>query len=297
MSERITHTAVLDDCLRLVRVSSAIGGPFKGAAQEYAELARLASATRLGDRFTVALLDRLRMEWPNRTPESALEARLAFVMGWLCHRAADREMKPIFRAMDDGSGQVPTECSIYHDVHLLREIYAVDPETPYGEPVLGLREPMVRPRWETMRDLFHTLLQQSLIELHTLVPDADDPWGWIGKLHSLQQRFYVDVTRYAQALAEPDPDKLRRYVKETHFYSEKDPILKLARDIQLGRPIAPDRIHETVSGPATSHYGRALVKGFSYLLSASDFFEGRMDTTQLRERLDIGKPGVDGKPV
>jgi hypothetical protein len=37
--------------------------------------------------------------------------------------------------------------------------------------------------------------------------------------------------------------------------------------------------------------------GCEYLVSASAFFAGSISAEELRERLDIGKPGWDGKSV
>lgn len=297
MSERITHTAVLDDCFRLVGASDAICDTFKAVANEHLELARLASATRSGDSFTVPLLERLRTEWPHRKPEDGLEPRLAFVLGWLCHRAADRQMKPVFRAADQKTGKSPTDCSIYHDVHVLKKVYGVDPESPYSESAAGAATPCPAEQWEIMRDVFHTLLQQSLIELHTLVPDPEDAWGWIDRLRQRQQGFGVDITRYARALADPDPDKVKRYIEETHFYSEDDAMVGLAREIQGGGAVDSERIDAATRCDPESHYGQALSKAFMYVVSAGSFFEGRIDTAQLQLEFDIGQSGSDGKPV
>ena len=46
-----------------------------------------------------------------------------------------------------------------------------------------------------------------------------------------------------------------------------------------------------------SHYARAVQRCFQYIEAASLFFEDDIDRDGLSERLDIGKPGSDGKSV
>jgi hypothetical protein len=71
MSEHITHTAVLDDCFRLMQASDEISDPLKEAAQSHRDFARLGSITCYGARFTFSLLDSFRTRWSERTPKSA----------------------------------------------------------------------------------------------------------------------------------------------------------------------------------------------------------------------------------
>ena len=120
MSENITHTAVTDDCARLARHSSTICSPVKEVLGEHLEIARLGGVTRAGGRHVLSLLQRYREAWHGRQEGDLLAEKLAFVLGWLCHRAADLQMKPIFHAVDGDCPRDPTDCSVYHDVFLFR---------------------------------------------------------------------------------------------------------------------------------------------------------------------------------
>lgn len=51
MSENITHTAVCDDCLRLLSQTPEICDAFKRAAANHLDIARLGAVTRSTDRF------------------------------------------------------------------------------------------------------------------------------------------------------------------------------------------------------------------------------------------------------
>ena len=81
MSENITHTAVVDDGLRLMQASDTICEPFKLAAREHLDMAHLGCMTRAGDRCNPGLLAAFRDRWADRTPDDHLEPNFTFVLG------------------------------------------------------------------------------------------------------------------------------------------------------------------------------------------------------------------------
>ncbi len=290
MSENVTHTAALDDCFRLMLTSDEVCEAFKEVGRTQRAFARLGGVTRSGDRFTVQLLTDFRVRWKGRRPEDRLEPKLGFVLGWLCHRAADRQMKPVFREAEPGHSESPSECSVYHDAFLFREVYAGGKEGPY-------RPGMFEEGPAGAEDLFRTLLQRALVGLHTFIPDREDVEGWLGRLFALQQGFEVDLKRYAAAISRPDPEKVRRFITAVNFYDAGEPIIAAARGIQRGEPVTAGQVREVTRIEARSHYAQALRTGYGYLRAASDFFAGDMSPEALRERLDVGRPGRDGKGV
>ncbi|OGG56262.1 MAG: hypothetical protein A3F84_10340 [Candidatus Handelsmanbacteria bacterium RIFCSPLOWO2_12_FULL_64_10] len=290
MSENVTHTAVLDDCFRLMLASDEVCEAFKEVGRTQRGFARLGGVTRSGDRFTVQLLTDFRARWKTRRPEDRLEPKLGFALGWLCHRAADRQMKPVFREAEPGRTESPSECSVYHDAFLFREVYAGGKEGPY-------QSGMFEEGPAGAEDLFRTLLQRALVGLHTFIPDREDVEGWLGRLFALQQGFEVDLKRYAAAISRPDPEKVRRFITAVNFYDATEPIIAAARGIQRGEPVTAGQVREAARAEALSHYAQALRMGYGYLCAASDFFAGDMSPEALRERLDVGRPGRDGKGV
>jgi hypothetical protein len=296
MSENITHTAVTDDCARLALHSPAICDAFKECLGEHLEIARLAGVTRSGDRFTAELLGKFRDAWPKRKDGDLVPEKLAFVLGWLCHRAADRQMKPIFRATDANSTKSPTDCSVYHDVFLLREVYAGGKREPYSPATVeaGMQSCPAARAFEVaeLEDLLRAMWQRALIGLHTFIPDRDDIEGWLERLFATRQQFYVDIERYAEAFADPDPDKMKRFVHDVNFYDGTDPIIRLARSLQRGEADEPIDLNDAIEAAASqSQYAQALRKGYLYTQAASEYFERRLDEATLRDQLDIGKPG------
>jgi hypothetical protein len=82
-----------------------------------------------------------------------------------------------------------------------------------------------------------------------------------------------------------------------NFYDAAEPIVAAARGIQRGGPVTAGQVREAARIEARSHYAQALKMGYGYLRAASDFFAGDMSPEALRERLDVGRPGRDGKGV
>ncbi|MGD2174143.1 MAG: hypothetical protein PVJ27_01980 [Candidatus Brocadiaceae bacterium] len=297
MSENITHTAVCDDCCRLILHDTDTCAAFRESLSSHHDAARLGGVTRWGDRFTVDLLGRYREAWPARSEEDrALPRKLAFVLGWLCHRAADRQLKPVFRATDPDCDRSPTDCSIYHDVFLFREVYDEGRRAPYAPAVLE-QPPESAPAAGALNvaeieELFRLLAQRALLALHTLMPDPDEADGWLERLFERRQRFRVDIGRYAEAFADPDPDKTRRFIEEINFYDPEEPLIRLARGLQHGEPVESVPLQEALDGAASGCiYARTVRRGCLYLRAANGYFLGRLEEDEVRRRLDIGEPG------
>jgi hypothetical protein len=202
-------------------------------------------------------------------------------------------MKPLFRELDPDCPDSPTDCSVYHDVFVFRAVYAAGAEEPYAGAVLT-REAESLPRGNLppaeLEDLLRAILQRALIGLHTFRPDADHIEDWIDGLLGLGQQFRVNVARYAEALAEPDPEKVRRFIEEPNFYDPADPVIALARSIQKGQPLQTPVTDALAASTQGSHYSRALVRACNYLAVASDYFQGHISEQDCRTRLDIGIP-------
>jgi hypothetical protein len=297
MSENITHTAVTDDCARLALYSPAICTAFKEVLEQQLEIARMGGLTRSGGKYVVSLLDDMRQAWSARTKGDVMEQKMAFVLGWLAHRAADLQMKPIFRAVDGDCSLSPTDCSVYHDVFLFREVYGSGQVEPYAPEMLEATmasSPAARAfEVDEIESLFRSVWQRALIGLHTFIPDEEDIDGWLERLFDTRQRFYVDIRRYGSAFADPDPDMVKRFIVGVHFYEGQDLLIRLARSIQRGAPDEGIDLQEALAAAASqSQYAQALRRGYLYMQAASDFFERRIDEQTFRDRLERGKQGV-----
>ena len=293
MSENITHTAVTDDCVRLALHSPRICRPLKLCLGKHLDSVRLGGVTRSGGTHMPGLLTKFRKVWPNRRPGDLLEEKLAFVLGWHTHRAADLQMKPIFETADKDCPLFPTDCSIYHDVFLFREVYDSGRREPYLPTTLEMRM-QSSPAAGAFRigpadDAFRSVWGQQVLGLQSFVDGSPR----LERLVQTRQEIRADLRRYAETLSDPDPDKTRRFIVEINFYDRKDPIVRLARSLQHGRPDKKIELGEALAAAAAqSQYARALQMGYGYLRAASDYFQGRIELDVYKDRLGRGQQGV-----
>jgi hypothetical protein len=292
MSEHITHTAVMDDGARLAIHSKEICEAFKLAFSKRLDIARFSAMTRSGDNFTVRLLRDVREKWPERRDGDMLVEKLAFLLGWRCHLAADRTFKPVYRILqpehymkpnDDSSP--PSDVTVYHDVTVFREVYGSGRNDPFVPSALDYRlesHPGAKgmPAGQLER-LTTAMWQESLLGIQSVKPS------------NRFQKVILDVQRYAQAYHTPDPDLLRRYIVEPNFYDSRDPVIALARSIQRGEPRKDiDLAAAVAAAPKQSQYAQALERAYRYLAAASEYFTGKIGERELEARCDVGKPHV-----
>ncbi len=127
--------------------------------------------------------------------------------------------------------------------------------------------------------------------MHTFIPGGEDVDAWLDAVIDRRQQFTVDIARYAEAFARPDPEKVRRFITDVNFYDPEDGLIRLARALQRGEGTDVDLAEAMAQAAEGSQYARALRRAFLYLCAAGEFFEGRLPEARVREMLDIGKPG------
>lgn len=283
MSESITHIGVVDDAARLALHAGDICESFKLVLRNHLDLARLGGVTRHGDLHNPGLLESFRERWP----DEGLAPKLAFVLGWLSHRAADRCMKKLFRALDPECPLSPTDCSVYNDVCVFQEVYDAGRKEPYIHAILGDQNIDV----SVAEELLVGMWRRTLIRMHTFKPGDADIEPWLDNVVRFQQEMRVDLKRYAKALVGPDPDKWRRFIEEPNFYDRQDALLRLVRSIQRGTPESSidldDAMAKAVGG---CQYARCLERAFRYIKAANEFWGCRIQMEELKTRLDIGLP-------
>ncbi|MBP7402897.1 MAG: hypothetical protein KBA30_09800 [Clostridia bacterium] len=300
------HTAILEDSFSLVRLSDEIIPEFKDFIAKYARFGSLGCITISGDQFSFRLLEECKAVWKTRKPEDHVEQKLAYVLGWVSHRATDRQMKPIWtepkpmgKGYDADPALSPTECSVYHEGLMFREYYAGD--TLFRDAILPDeldRLPLARAVDLRGAAAFaQPMVLRNLFEEQTLVRDAADVNDWFEKVGLRRQRFYVDLGRYVRSAMTPDPAKLAEFVTDINYYDVNDDILRIARLIRDGGTPARDEVRAAVAAEPASHYGKALKLSFGYIRAASDYYASDMPFEVLKERLDIGKKGRDGNVV
>lgn len=287
MSEYITHVAVHDDCRNLALFVEDTAAELKQSLRNHPRVSLLGSLASRGDRFTVDLLRKGKDTWPSE----AAERMLAFLFGWRSHLAADRQLKTLFRLLEpqvfltdrvDG----PTEVSIYQDIFILREMYSNGEQAPFAANMLVPQHAS-----KSINGLFVGLWQNSLLGIQAFAQGDERLESWFDKFLAQRQTFYVDAERYVTAYNQTDPEKMR-YVVETHrFYDRSDPLIRLARSLQSGKPDRSIDFEVALEAAKTqSHYARALRRGCLYTKAASAFLANDIDEAELEERFDVNKP-------
>ena len=199
MSEHIVHTAVLEDTFRIAGGLPGIPESFREVMRDFEAFAQLGCITVSGDTFSFRLLEEYKPLWAGR--DELLKAKTAFVLGWVSHRACDREMKPIWRepklkgrGSDVDPNLSPTECSVYHEGVMFNRYYANDPK--FRLAVYPQELAQVPGSDYIDLDRAALFIQQafgaSYMNIQTLPEDAD-PQTFFEEMCMRAQKFYVDA--------------------------------------------------------------------------------------------------------
>ncbi|MFN0171539.1 MAG: hypothetical protein ACKV22_34410 [Bryobacteraceae bacterium] len=300
MSEHITHVAIFEDSTRIGLSTGRLPDSFHHVLDRHWELARFASASRSGDKYSIPLLKDLKQKWPARKSGDYVEEKLAFLLGWRTHQAADRRFKPVYRQLQpehyareaNPDTSAPSDVSVLHDAVVYREVYGNGEYAPYPPGLLEDRMTSFA-ACKTLDaaatlDLFGSVFQKSLLDLQ---PASQSPEA----VPKVFQKFYVNLQRYSEKWAAPDPRETLAYIYGPNFYNPSDPLIRTARALQRKQPppsISFDQSYEEAK--TGSQYAQALRLGVKYLLAAGDFWAGRIDEKQLHVLFDLGKSHLQG---
>lgn len=292
MSEHITHLAICDDVFRLAALHPGIHGTFKELMTSERVAAHMGAVTRSADLWSAELIDWSRGQLPLPKAERDAHAvgKLAFVLGALTHRSADRHMKPIIRCWDDPAER--REATIHMDIFTFREVYGAG-RGPHAGPFGGGElEVAATPAEERFEEYYRVVMRRALIAMHTFAPDRENVQAWLTAFFDRLQTFPLDLRQHARIAAEWDPDKVRRYLVEKRFYGREDPLISAARRLQHGDTATSDEVLQAVESTtkANSRYARALRRALEYLLSATQLFGGQISLEEAKKAFDVGVP-------
>lgn len=304
MSEHVVHVGLLEDCFAFAQHLPVIPPDFAKVMGRQLAFARLGCITVAGDQFSFRLLEEIRPLWPKR--DEIIEAKLAFVLGWISHRACDRQMKPIWniaemapRGSDADPRISPTECSIYHEAELYNIYYKDDPKFRLAifddelkaYPCAELFD------LDMARSYVESSLGVNMMDIQTFPPP---PKGqrFIEDLCIRAQKFYVEISRYQGAIQNPDPGFVKAYVDDINWFCDGDMIIRAAMKLRGGGELSTEECLRAFETPASSHYGQALQLSLRYFIAAAEYIHDPTITQDvLKDRLDVGKLGRAGKPV
>jgi hypothetical protein len=303
MSEPITHMAVSEDAARIALVSDRIAGAFKTSIRNHMDVIRLGGMTRQGDSHTLSFMDYVKENWETRTDEGYVEEKLAFLIGWRGHQAADQRFKGEYRALDRDhytqNRQSPSDTSIYHDIVVFHEVYGSGKEVPLSPSTLDYRletHPAFNAlEMNSLEKLIVPVQQRQLLELQAYVDDDEGFGKWVGLTvgggdeRRRMQRFRIDMERFYSARNKPSVDRMRRFIAEPNFYNRDDHLIKLARAVQKGEPDSSIDLNGALhAAKDQSQYAQAVMRGYEYIEAASDYFEENIDSDTFLYRSRVG---------
>ncbi len=302
MSEHITHIAVYEDAVRIVRRSGQFSKSFKTALNEAYDSGMITCGSRGNHLFAVPLLEETREAWKAGKANQEIKQKLAGAIGWITHRAADRHAKPLFWAVDDENNPKfsGNEYRIYHDVSSYKEVYnsgKKDTLSPYEyfSPALMEKNMASEPaadfvNIEAVEPIFTTQWQSDFLLLHQLTEEPDYSDEWLKKMFNSTQDYQENWKLYIQTFNDPDPEKWEKYITGPNYYDRDDDIIKLVRSIQEGQPDDTINLEKALKkAKQESHYAQMLRKCYDFIMAANKFFEYKIDKTAAYDGLEIGE--------
>lgn len=302
MSDLLTHWAVFDDSLRLMRLDDSIERAFVEACERESQIARLGALTRGGGKWMHPLVALARDRWDDPEAHPLIDRRLAWVVGGITHQACDTVAKALLSKhagsewnlthevlqrnpeVKGREGEVNPdrvqECSAYYDAHVFRKVYLNGMESPFTQKFLS---DDWGPGAEALEEYMGTTFQRALLSAHTLRPPATDAGpeaflAWQDEVFKYMQPRYLFPKWWIRAFNNPDPAKMADYAVETDFYLDNDPIISLARRIHRGADVSAREIQAASADDTNqSTYGQALELSLRYLRNGTAYWQRRAD--------------------
>ena len=301
MSEYLAHVAVLDDAARLAQRSPTIPEPVQSALRHHTEWARIGAMSRGNHLYTVPLLTDYRDRLAAGGLDEPTRQRLAFVMGWIAHRAADIYVKAMHRAtlperyyfQDERLGGTVSVPRLWNDIDLYREVYR-DGGRGGIPPGLLSRDLADHPAASALdasaaEPVVHARAMAEMAALHASVADESTPFeARLDAFLEARQPLYVLLERYADRVERPDPEERQRHSVAARFYDAGDPLLQLAEALREGETPDVDLGGAVAAAEAEgSQYAQILALTLRWFDAAGDFLAGRTTPDALSETLQI----------
>lgn len=297
MSDHIAHIGICDDSFRLGMLHPKITSTFKQLMLERRDDAHMGCVTRHADKWSANVIAHARDAMSGQNDDTLAERKLAFVLGSLTHRAADRLTKPITNCWkgepDSGNfGSAANESKIMQDIFVWKEVFqsghgdAADPFSPWALAAPSEEPAALSEAW------FRLMLRRALISMHTINPDDDNIHPWFERFFHGLQTFPKQIEQYAQLASKWPQDKVKKYLIDKHYYHRDDPTIALARSIHRGHTATEQQVLDAHQATLETHsrYARALAKALDYLIAGSLLFENKINVEDASKHLDIGVP-------
>lgn len=283
MSEYITHIAVQEDVARLALHAKSICDAFKICMKSHNLAMRIGSASRGNSTFIIQNIDHFRSTWERRKPEDRLEDKLAYTLGWITHRAADRYFKAKYGIFDKNPENLhPVDIRILHDVVLYDKVYSNGVNKPFTKGFAQTEmkgHPAAKFVDITQAEaITGPMYQANFLNLQS-IEKASNAKEFFDRVEKQFATFTVDFDRLVEGVNDPDPEDMHQMIEAPNFYNEEDTLIKLARNIQQGKSTEGLQLENALKEENLSQYAQVLKKAFNWLFEASQYFNYETKTT------------------
>lgn len=299
MSEHITHVAVFDDSVRLVKYSGRFTAAFMETLSNEFDTGFLTSGTYGNHLWAVPLLEECRKKYKDGDRSRETYKKIAASIGWLTHRAADLVVKPILANVLYENNPLfnDVEQSAYYDTVAFRETFrggklSITPLEPFS-PAL-FEEGMKSHPAAASLDINELEIPASnfylneILKNHAFVEDESNIDAWFDLFMESKQIYSEDLNQYINGFQHPDKVKTDKYIVNFNYYNPTDPIIKLVRSIQAGSPDKSIGLEVALDAAFNqSQYAKMLADSYMMLRYASDFFDAKIEKKTMYDLLNM----------
>ncbi|HKJ79681.1 MAG TPA: hypothetical protein VKA10_09100 [Prolixibacteraceae bacterium] len=302
MSEHITHVAVYEDCVRILKNSgNKITPAFHEALENAYDSGLLCCGSRGNHLYALPILEKNREIYGTPAYKQQHAEQVAGAIGWLLHRASDMQMKPIFNDVDklENPALISDECQMYHDAVSFREVYhggKMSTESPYervDESVLS-HKMEANPASKNLNiDYLENLMTHNylaqIVDNCVFTKKFDDVDQYVDKLIDYSLDLYEDLRIYVRAYQNPEPFKQQAYITNFNIYNPDDELIQFVRYVQEnGKPHPNIHLENAlIEAETQSNYAQALKLGIDYTVSLSEFFDKKISEDEAKTRCRI----------
>ena len=297
MSEHTSHIAIFEDTNRMVQHSEIFCQQFKSSLKEEYEIAAIASESKSGGLFIIPFIKESREAF--RQWKSTRETRqmLAAALGWISHKAADIQVKPLARKHNYEPQRFRDPYPVWNeknealqDVTIFKNVYEATNKSTNSR-YLDFGKFLYQKNMDSLPvaqkididKLEHwmaSMWKADFLGLHDITVQTRYDDAWLKALFERTQTFNELWDHYIEAYNNPDTELEKYLIEEKNFYNPQDQMIQWVRNIQehtLDQAIDEKKALEQARGESASQYAKILANAYLYISAADDFFNFKTD--------------------
>lgn len=206
-------------------------------------------------------------------PQHFSEARqLAVLTGAIVYR----KMQPYLERAhfpEEKAASGVAESQIYQDAFLIRTW-------------LTTSDSFTNESARELHSLFRQMIPRAFTRFHTLMPDEGDGAGWISRIAKWRKQTDLYLSELAAAVAQPDEEKIKRYVEGPGFSKAGEWLLVQVGPFNNIRQIDRSQVDAMLQdAKGGSLCAQSLAAGYGAVIAVSDYLSGQINPAQLKESI------------